>query len=44
MNHFTKELKHASDTKLILQMLQDEDEALFGNECQLLVTKVTSLQ
>lgn len=32
MNHFKEKLKHDSDTKLILQMLQDKDEALIGTE------------
>lgn len=38
MNHFTKELKHDSETKLILQMLQDKDEALIGNEYEYIAT------
>ena len=38
MNYFKEELKHDSDTKLILQMLQDKDEALIGNEYEYIAT------
>lgn len=38
MNHFKEKLKHDSNTKLILQMLQDEDEALFGVEYEYIAT------
>jgi hypothetical protein len=33
-----KNQKHDSDTKLILQMLQDKDEALFCNEYEYIAT------